>query len=69
MYAASKTALIGLIRSVGAEAADMGLHANLINSLLDAEHVAKVVGWLASEYCDLNGEIMVAGGDTVEAGR
>lgn len=82
MYAASKAALIGLVRAVGAEGAEKGLRANLISpmamtpmsegfldskyrSLLDPGHVAKVVGWLASENCDLNGEILVAGGDTV----
>lgn len=82
MYAVSKTALIGLIRAVGAEGAAKGLRANLISpiamtpmsegdldarftSQFDQDHVAKVVGWLASPKCDLNGEILVAGGDRV----
>jgi len=33
--------------------------------LLDPDHVAKVVSWLASEACSINGELLVAGGGQV----
>lgn len=81
-YAAAKTALIGLFRSISGEAMPHGVTANLISpmawsrmaaahldakyaELLDPEHVAKVVAWLASEACNITGELLVAGGGQV----
>lgn len=81
-YASAKAALIGLFRSLAAEAAPFGVKANLISpmawtpmaegvldrkyaELLDPDHVAKVVSWLASSGCDITGELLVAGGGQV----
>ena len=81
-YAAAKTALIGLFRSISGEAIPHGVTANLISpmawsrmaaahldakyaELLDPEHVARVVTWLASEACSITGELLVAGGGQV----
>lgn len=81
-YAAAKTALIGLFRSISGEAMPRGVTANLISpmawsrmaaqhldtkyaDLLDPDHVAKVVTWLASEACNITGELLVAGGGQV----
>ncbi|WP_298282932.1 SDR family NAD(P)-dependent oxidoreductase [Novosphingobium sp.] len=81
-YAASKSALIGLFRSLSGEAIEAGVKVNLISpmawsrmaeelldrkyaELLDPEHCAKVVSWLASEACSVTGELLVAGGGQV----
>lgn len=81
-YAASKAAVIGLMRTLAIEGASCGIRVNAIlpyaYSQMTAPHmdgamagamdpalVAPIVSWLASETCDVNGEVLVAGGGRI----
>lgn len=85
-YAASKAALIGLVRSLAIEAKSTSLRINALAPYAvtpltrpwfpaaDAkrfgpETVARLAAWLVSPDCDVQGEVLIAGGDGLRRAR
>jgi NAD(P)-dependent dehydrogenase (short-subunit alcohol dehydrogenase family) len=80
-YGAAKMGLVGFSRVLAAEGAKYNIKANVIaplaltrmtenlmgalGSKLDPALVSPIVGWLAHEDCDVNGEIYSVGGGRV----